>query len=741
MLAALLAVGVVVGDSRDLSATPWAFVTLSAALAAAFLARRGGATNRMLAQIGIAVSVIALGAFRITSINANRPSPELADLCASHKNTEIFARVDGVPYQKSAGWRLPLELILTTTVNGHHPVRGRVLLTSIPSLQHLRYGDHVRLVGRFRAPSTRRNPGGFDYSEYLFRQGIEGTVTASEELAHWSSGSSIAPENLVQPLRQWIRTTLTTHLPAESGALLLGLLLGDTDRLPEGVARAFRESGTSHLLAVSGANVWLVVGMILWPMYALSIPRWPRTIVALIVIILFSFLTRNEPSVVRASLMVGLILLGRLAWRPASPINAVGAAGVIILLVAPAHLFRAGFQLSFAAVLAILIVARRVDPHIQGWWRRRVPYAVAMIIVSTVAATLATGPVSAANFGTIPVAGVLANIVLVPLAGLTGHLGMILLAGQLISSTLAGWIALVTAPVLSGSAHVAEFFSHVPGAVISWPDPSPAVLAILAALCLLALSWRYRYLWLRPATYVAVGLTVLFSVQALFMPTIRSPLLTFLDNGSSPLAVVADASGRSIWLADDPGIDSDTRQWIVEPFARHILRFPAPTTWAPWRRTDSVRASLHSDSDRSLLWTRIVDSVNDEVGMHHVWGDYFSRNGHRIVVIRDAAALDDTLLLGKIAECCGTKGSLALPGQARRSQLRRAIDYLNPAQVVFFGAPAFLRNPEDALDFWRVRYPETTFYSTGVHGAIQVRFESGGLIFLPTLPDFLSRDA
>jgi hypothetical protein len=103
--------------------------------------------------------------------------------------------------------------------------------------------------------------------------------------------------------------------------------------------------------------------------------------------------------------------------------------------------------------------------------------------------------------------------------------------------------------------------------------------------------------------------------------------------------------------------------------------------------------------------------------------------------------LNDTIILRQISELGRTRCDLALPSDARRWQIRRAVDHFDPVHVVFYGASAFSRNPEEVLEFWRAKYPEISFYSLGAHGAIRIEFHSGGLIIVPTLPDFLTGDA
>ena len=506
---AFLAVGVALGDRAGLAPWFWFFLLVPVLAAYSFLVWKG--RRRQYAIALIAAGLALIGAWRIAIENVDRPSAALLELETSRAPIESFGRLSGVPYQKSSGWRARFDMHAIRGPAGVVPVPARLLLRSRQPLTGWRVGDYIRLDARFTRPFTRRNPGGFDYAAYLHRQGIDGLIEPVGIPAHWPrAGSQYRPENLVEPIRQWMRHSFAADLPDQTEAVLLGLLLGDTDRFSAKIFTAFRESGTLHLLAVSGANVWLVVGVFLLPLRFLRIPRWPRTLILLFVVVAFSFLTRNESSVVRAALMVGMILTGRLFYRPVDVLNAVGAAGIVILVLSPSHLFRPGFQLSFAAVLAIAAVIRRF-----GFLTRRrrwlVVRAAIMVALSSLAAGVATMPIVAAHFGTVPIMGVAANLVMVPLAGIITQIGVLYLIISALSTSLAGIIAIPLVFLIDLTVGAAGFFSAIPGAVISWVSPGTGAVVLWYVALVLILAWRYRYIWLRPVSY-AVAILLIVAV-------------------------------------------------------------------------------------------------------------------------------------------------------------------------------------------------------------------------------------
>lgn len=729
-----LSLGIFIGDNFETGAA-WVLMTTAILGVSGFaLTRSGLYSTRTVGTIAIIAALIAFGAWRIMMANAGRPSASLIELTSSEKRVEVFARVGGVPYQKQSGWRVPLDLIAVKGSRGDVPVNGRVLMTSIPTLQGLRFGDYIRFEGRAYAPSVRRNPGGFDYADYLHRQGFDATIRPESPIVQWPQQRTWSLYNLIDPARQWIRETFGSYFDDNPQALLVGLLLGDTDRLPKPIYDSFRESGTSHLLAVSGANVWLVVGMILLPMYFFAVPRWPRTIVAVVVIVLFSFLTRNEPSVVRASLMVGLILVGQLFWRPVAPLNAVGAAAVIILLFAPSHLFRPGFQLSFAAVLGILVAVSRVEPILKGFWRRRWVYAPVMFVVASVAATLATAPISAWHFGTVPVAGVISNLLMVPLAGLTAHLGLALLPVQALSSTVASWFAWVMDGLLTTSTRIAEFFAAVPWAVVSWSSPSVLILPHFLVAVMLILNWRHRYRWFRPLVYYVCFLIMLAAVVRLVMPHHAHATLSLLDTGRQRIAIIAPSSDDAIGLIDDPGLDDEIDQWVIQPFLRYQIGRSHLETWSPWRRLQNASPPTLKAEGGMGRWQRMYSADLDSLGRPRVWADLWHGTSVATIMIRDIPDLSVAQFISRLKRTA-SELTLIVPGHALPAWIREVVDSTQPNHVAFYGKSWNHMAPDETLDLWRLRYPDIDFYSSDAHGGLTISLTSDSLPIRPTVAE------
>ncbi|TBH21246.1 DNA internalization-related competence protein ComEC/Rec2 [Thermus thermamylovorans] len=271
---------------------------------------------------------------------------------------------------------------------------------------------HLR--GYLAPPEGRRNPGGFDQRAWLLAQGVEGVF-------HVERAEAQAP--LPDP-RAPFRERLVRGLSPPSQGVVRGLTLGEKDGLGETYAQ-FQRAGLAHLLALSGLHVGFLVGslvLLLWPL-----GRW-RYLLALLVLPLYLWLAGPSPSLVRASLMAGLSLLGLfLGLGAAGVLQALGLALFLQLLHRPEALLSLAFQLSHLAVLGIALVLSPL-PRPPGPWG----YLLGGLL-ATVAAQAFLAPLLLHRFGFLPLLSPLSNLLALPTVALMVPLGFLklLLGGVL----------------------------------------------------------------------------------------------------------------------------------------------------------------------------------------------------------------------------------------------------------------------------------------------------------------------
>ncbi len=300
-------------------------------------------------------------------------------------------------------------------------------------------GQHLVVRGFLQVPAGKRNPGAFDYRAYLNHQNISHLFYANA-LFKLPAASSLKLVDMVSPLRQHVTHVIENYVQdASVRAVLFALLLGDTSTLSNETQHAFQQTGLMHLLAVSGLHVMLV-GMVVYAClqpvclrlgFSWRAMMFIRLCVVTLLLFTYLLLTWAKPPVVRAVLMAALMMGGQQLQRQTASVNLLSIAAILLLLYHPANVFSAGFQLSFAAVLGIVLLVPPLKALLPATWvhtpTRR--FFTDGILVS-IGATLGTFPVLLYHFSTVPLGGIVLNLLALPLtaAVLSGGFCMLLLA-------------------------------------------------------------------------------------------------------------------------------------------------------------------------------------------------------------------------------------------------------------------------------------------------------------------------
>lgn len=306
--------------------------------------------------------------------------------------------------------------------------------------------------------------------------------------------------------------------------LVRGLLIGDTDQLAASDEEDLRRAGLAHYIAVSGSNVALFL-LAWWFLTApISVRRVPRVVGGIIALTVFAVVTRWEPSVIRASVMAAVPLVGALLGIPFDPWMALGVAVTLLLLVSGHLAFSVGFQLSVAATAGVLIGVVAASQRRPRWFF--IPLFV------TVAAQIAVAPIILAVFGTIPLMAPVANLIVAPIVMITTALGAVAVVVPLVKP-------LVT---LGGSAILG-----VAGIAASGPQ-----LGIVAAVGAVLVGVSVVGRRTRPIGLAATALMLMWAMAApSAWPTV--PTMVVLDIGQGDAILLQDPSGEVVLI--DGGAD------------------------------------------------------------------------------------------------------------------------------------------------------------------------------------------
>lgn len=531
-------------------------IALSAAAAAVAGRRQQGAL------LGCLVVIIVAGGFAAADLRTRTvAAPVLAKRLGPAAVEGRIAEVMGT----SEGRRLVIEAPkISRLAPEKTPQRVRLSLPG-DNGSKLVVGDLVRLRAMLMPPPGPVAPGAFDFARQAWFEGLGavGFAVGTAERIAASKDGRFSLAAAVGRLRQHLAERIRLALPGPAGAVAAALMTGDRGAIPEAVLAAMRESGLAHLLAISGLHIGLVASLLFFAVRALlaccerlalrrPIKKW-SAVAALLGAFAYLTLTGATVPTQRAFVMVALVLLAVLTDRSALSMRTVAWAALAILLLTPESLLSVSFQMSFAAVVALIATYEHFGPRLAAWrrqasWPRRAALYVAGIAVTTVVASLATMPFAAYHFNQISHYGLAANLLAVPLMALW------IMPWAIATFLLVpfGLEAVALAPMGAGITAMLTIASTVaswPGAVSRLPSaPTPALaLLVLGGLWLCLWSGRWRWAGVAPiALACALGLSA------------RPPDLLIDDSGR--LAAVRTPDGGLGLSRRASGYASDT--WL-----------------------------------------------------------------------------------------------------------------------------------------------------------------------------------
>jgi competence protein ComEC len=438
---------------------------------------------------------------------------------------KVEGRIDLIE-DRADGLRATLsELYIDRLVAEQTPFRVRVRLRGEqPSLVP---GQRIVVRAVLMPPPAPSAPGAFDFqrSSFFDRLGAVGYALGPAEVSDADPGGS-SWASAVNRLRQAIDLRIRARLPGETGAVATALMTGDRGAIPPDVMAAIRDSGLAHLLAISGLHIGLVAGVLFFSVrgalaligpVAVRAPtkKW-AAVVGIVGAGAYAILSGGNVPSQRAFLMISVVFLAVLVDRRGLSMRSVAWAAVLILLAAPESLLSASFQMSFAAVTALIAAYETVRlPDARGADPPALPARVLLyfagVALTTLIAGMATAPFAIHHFNRYAEYGLAANLLAVPVTALW------VMPWAVVAFCLMpfGLEALALAPVGWGVDVViaaARMVAGWPGAVITLPATSPAGFAMVVVGGLWLCLWRHRWRYLG-ALGVAAGMFVLLGAK------------------------------------------------------------------------------------------------------------------------------------------------------------------------------------------------------------------------------------
>jgi len=502
-------------------------------------------------------------------------------------------------------------------------IRVTMLTTNKPqpsALLDLRCGDLIEAPLRLRIPERYRDPGAWQFADYLLDQGIAATASVPAAKLHPIANPTQQPAlrriaaNLqcrIFAAQTWAAARLLAHtystpnrnlppslrLTPDDAGMLNAMLFGDRSRLTHQLRAGFERTGSFHLFVVSGMHVALLAGLLFWIARRLHLRESLATLLTLTLAFAYSLLTGFGVPVQRALLMTAVFLIARLLSRQRNPLNALGAAELVVLVWSPRALFEASFQMTFLAVVAIAGIAiplgersflryayaaRRLhdrwrdtalpprlaqlrvmlrlwgealasalSPHalnLPATLLRALLWTAELALIGLIAEAVMVLPM-ALYFHRATVFALPANMVSIPLVGILVPLGLTTFLASLISPWFAAIPGAMMATLLHFITALISRVSHAPSADLRVPGPAlvPALLAIACfALCCWAVRRSRVYAWSVFAILPLAAAIVLWPEPPAVHPGELE--VTAIDVGQGDSLLVVGPTGRTMLI-------------------------------------------------------------------------------------------------------------------------------------------------------------------------------------------------
>lgn len=533
-----------------------------------------------LSQLLLSVSIVCAGACRGAAEGGDADTALLP-----FSDTRERCTVEGIVETTPARGRerMSFRLAVRSVTRGARKiaVRGRTMVYYSKSaydredtLRDVELGDMLSVEGALRSIRPARNPGAFDARLYYRRQGLS-TVLSAPEGSRVRVLGRFRAKNPIQALSDassgYIRNGLNALFAGEDADIMVGLVLGERGDIDANINRAFRDAGVIHILAVSGLHVALVLLFVWIPLGRM--PFLPRVIVALAVLWLYAMMTGMIAPVLRAAVMATVFLVGRALQRIPHTMNALGVAGIAILSVAPMELFSASFQLSFAAVFAIVAFhgscVRWMKTRLLGGRSSPAGEALISMLSMTVTAQAGTLPFILGTFRQFSVVSFAANLAVVPLSSLVMAAGIPAAVFHGLGPFPSRALAATADAALDLTVGISDALAGLPFAVAHVREFSSvsSVLYIAALLYVFAKPVRVRYRACLAALALACWTAVSGGMEV--DEEARCLRVTFLDVGQGDATLVEFPDGANLLIDTGPISDRfDTGESVLLPFLR-----------------------------------------------------------------------------------------------------------------------------------------------------------------------------
>src|SRR5215213_2146392 len=483
---------------------------------------------------------------------------------------------------------LRVDVSNVDTGDGDLPAEG-LLLVRVSNNQVFHYGEILRLRGKLKTPPENED---FSYRDYLSAQHIHSYMTSAKV--------TVLPGNDGNPfyramyaLKERSLQSIYRIFPDPESSLMAGILLGVDTGLTDRLQQAFKNTGTAHIIAISGFNISIIAGLFVTFFSRFLGPR-RGAIVAIAGILFYTLLVGADASVVRAALMGSLALFARQVGRRQFALNTLLAVAMGMCLWNPLYIWDVGFQLSFFATLGLILYAepfsnfanRIITNYFPASTAEKFAKLLSEFVLLTFAAQLTTIPIMAYHFQRISLISFLANPFILPAQPAVMILGGLAVLLSLLWFPLGQIAAWVTWPFVMYTIRVVEIFDRIPHGTIFLGDLSIwfviAFYAVLLSLTFGAAYFSERFRSInRDRLRVPAGTGLIILLLALLLVWRAAAAIpdqylhiTFLDVGSADAVLIKTPTGKHVLINGGPSVTT-----LSDELGRRLPAFNRKLDW------------------------------------------------------------------------------------------------------------------------------------------------------------------
>ncbi len=585
-------------------------------------------SSQVLATSSALAFFIGLGYLAILHWTA----PVFPDNHISRFSDNQYRQISGTivtqPVSRPHGSKFVLAARSLTLAERSFPVTGKVRVTVGGQAPDLSVGDDISFPGKLKPLHNFNNPGGFDYRGYMAAQQIWcSTYTRGKHILRIGASPYQSMAISLARLRESVGRFIDTAVEGRSGPILKALLLGDRSDIPKTDRTIFNRAGVGHLLAISGLHIGIVATVAFYFFNRLlslshflllrAATKKCAALLAMLPVMGYALVAGMSPSTQRAVIMIFVFLMTFWFEREQDAVNTLAIAAGLILVCFPPALFSISFQLSFTAVMAIILglpffkvpKARQSGP----WYK--IAARLVIFFAMTLMAIVGTLPLTLYYFNQVSLVGLLANGIGVPLIGfMVVPLGLTALCFYPFCPPAAAMGVQAAGFVLEKAVFLLDLIAHLPFSAVRTMTPSILEIVCYYVLFLVVFKMR-RYRW-RRAMVMIVLLTLSADIaywahERFWRNDFRA---TFIDVGQGSAALLEFPRGYCM-LVDGGGFATNTGFDVGE-------KILAPFLWRRKIRTIETLVLSHPNSDHlnGLLY------IAGQFNVKNVWSNHQAAN-------------------------------------------------------------------------------------------------------------------